>query len=130
MSAIGGMRELVIYWIEKARECLDSARDEKAAGRGTFSVNRLYYACFYAASAALLSRGLEFKKHSGVRASFHQNLVKTGMVSLSDGELYDELFDARQRGDYLALVSFSPEQIEQWTCRVPGLVQSLSDLAR
>lgn len=100
------LKELVCYWLNKAQESLDAARDELKAGRLSFSVNRIYYACFYAVSAVLLQEKLQFKKHSGVRAAFHQHFVKSGIVSHEHGKLYDELFEARQRGDYIELVSF------------------------
>lgn len=81
MNRSEGLAEIVSYWLDKAKESLLSAQDELSAGRLPFAVNRIYYACFYAVSAALLTENLKFKKHSGVRASFHQYLVKTGKVS-------------------------------------------------
>jgi len=42
-----------------------------------------------------------------VRALFHQNFVKYGVVSREMGELYDKLFDTRQKGDYADLVRFN-----------------------
>lgn len=36
-----------------------------AANRLSFDVNRIYYACFYAVSAVLLERNLEFKNIQG-----------------------------------------------------------------
>ena len=61
------LREIIKYWFEKAQESLDAAQDEMAANRLSFAVNRIYYACFYAVSAVLLKKNLEFKKHSGVK---------------------------------------------------------------
>jgi hypothetical protein len=87
---------VISYWLEKAQESLAAAQDEMTACRLSFSVNRIYYACFYAASAVLLQQGLQFKKHSGVKASLHKHLVKGGLINQEYGELYDELFEARQ----------------------------------
>ncbi|WP_422880267.1 HEPN domain-containing protein [Moorella sulfitireducens] len=61
------------------------------------SVNRLYYACFYAVFAILLAKGYSSAKHSGIRSLFHQKIVKTGLVNPSTGTLYNRLFDARQK---------------------------------
>ena len=36
-----------------------------------------------------------------------QNFVKYGVVSREMGELYDKLFDTRQKGDYADLVRFN-----------------------
>ena len=49
---------VVRYWWDQAVESLASARRELEAGAYSFAINRLYYAVFYAASAALLERGL------------------------------------------------------------------------
>jgi hypothetical protein len=47
----GSLEDVVNYWIEKADESLNSAVDELDAGRLSFSVNRIYYSCFYIVSA-------------------------------------------------------------------------------
>ncbi|MCL4456338.1 MAG: HEPN domain-containing protein [Nitrospirae bacterium] len=128
MSNKEELKELIRYWFEKSHESLDAARDELKAGRLSFSVNRIYYSCFYAVSAILLQEKLRFKKHSGVRAAFHQHLVKSGKVSREHGKLYDELFEARQRGDYIELVSFEKEQVEDWleqACRFIEVIKLL-----
>lgn len=117
MTEADKLREVVQYWADKSLECLEAAEDEMKAGRFSFSVNRIYYACFYLVSAVLLGKGLRFKKHSGVRASFHQEMIKPDLISKENGLLYDELFEARQRGDYLELVSFEPKQVEDWLKR-------------
>ena len=116
------------YWLEKAHEALDAAQDEMRAGRLSFSVNRTYYACFYVVSAFLLQQRLQFRKHSGVRASFHKHLVKPGLVSLDHGRLYEELFEARQRGDYLELVRFEKTQVGDWLLRAQEFVAAVSVL--
>jgi len=122
------LAEIVRYWLDKAEESLLSAQDELSAGRLPFAVNRIYYACFYAVSAALLAEDLKFKKHSGARASFHQHLVKTGRVSQDLGKLYDELFEARQRGDYFELVFFEQAQVQDWLAHAKQFVIEVSSL--
>ncbi len=47
---------LVQYRLERAREALDEAKLLFEAGHLHTYVNRLYYACFYAMSALLLTR--------------------------------------------------------------------------
>lgn len=130
MSNKEELRELVQYWFKKSQESLDAARDELKAGRLSFSVNRIYYACFYAVSAVLLQEKLRFKKHSGVRATFHQHLVKSEKVSREHGKLYDELFEARQRGDYIELVSFEKDQVEDWLQQASKFVEAIRLLVK
>ena len=130
MSQQTELDDIVRYWFEKADESLDADRDEMKAGRLSFSVNRIYYACFYSASAVLLLMRLRFRKHSGVRASFHQHLVKHGLVSLEHGKLYDELFEARQRGDYIELVTFELRQVAEWLNQAGDFVETMRQLTR
>jgi len=128
MSREDDLNELVHYWIEMARESLDAASDEMAAERFAFSVNRIYYGCFYAVTAVMLKRGLIFKKHSGVRAAFHQHFVKPGLISREHGLLYDELFEARQRGDYIVLVSFEKAEVEEWLSRAREFIGTITSI--
>ena len=119
----------VQYWLEKARECLVSAEDEARSGRFSFAVNRCYYAAFYAASAALLARGLRFVKHSGARAAVHRDLVKPDLLPEDLGRLYDRLFHDRQQGDYIEFVSFDAEEVGRTIGDSTKLVGALEALA-
>ena len=105
---------LITYRLERAGESLEEASILLERGHGNAFVNRLYYACFYAVSALLLTRGLSSAKHGGVRSLFHQNFVKPGLVSTELGQIYDRLFDNRQKGDYADLVRFSPAEVSDW----------------
>ena len=116
-------KELINYWITKAKEALDSASDEFKAKKLSFAVNRIYYGCFYIVYALLLKRDLKFKKHSGVRSAFHKYFVKTGLVDLEWGKFYDEIFEARQRADYIELVSFEEEQVNEWLQKAQAFVK-------
>ena len=71
------MKEKIIdYWIEKSRKSLKSAILEYQQGYLDFAVNRLYYAIFYITNAYFFQKDKYFKKHSGLRANFHKELVK------------------------------------------------------
>ena len=75
-------------------------------------VNRVYYVAFHAVCAALLERQLPTTKHSGVRAAYHRELIKPGLLDVHWAKFYDRLFNDRQEGDYVALVSFEPEYVK------------------
>lgn len=120
--------KVVRYWWTMAEENLASARRELEAGTCTFALNRLYYAAFYAVSAALLERHLTFKKHSGVRAAFQQEFVKSGLLDVKWGKLYDQLFEDRQEGDYVALISFEREYVESQLTRCTQFLNELRPL--
>ena len=120
--------EVVRYWMDKAHEALKAARSEQEAGRLVFAVNRAYYACFYSASAVLLTRGETFTKHTGVRGALHHSLVKSGELDSSWGRFYDLVFNARQRGDYQELVEFSSEETEELLLQSEQFVSAMNML--
>lgn len=120
--------EVINYWMEKAHEALESARSEQNSDRLVFAVNRAYYACFYSASAVLMRLGKRFRKHSGVRASVHRSLVKTGMLDASMGRFYDLAFKSRQRGDYQELVVFLPEEARELIVQAEIFVANMQRL--
>jgi uncharacterized protein (UPF0332 family) len=109
--------KLVQYWWSKAVDSLSSAKREFDANELSFAMNRIYYAAFYAVSAALMKRGSTFKKHTGVRIAFHREFIKTGLLDSEWAKFYDQLFEDRQEGDYIALTTFDPAYVESQLTR-------------
>lgn len=97
-------------WIRKAETALRTAevlfREQLLVG----CVNRMYYAAFYAVSAALAGAGKSYGKHTAVRAALHRDFVKSGIVPPACGKTYNRLFDDRQEGDYTPRTSFSKDE--------------------
>jgi len=75
MNPLDQRHEIARYWMEKAKESLDSARLECEKEHLGFCLNRLHYAVFYAVSSVLASRGLKYGKHSAVRSALHRDFV-------------------------------------------------------
>jgi len=121
----GDTATLVRYRMARARESLEEAGLLFETGHTNTAVNRLYYAAFYAVSAALLARGFSSSKHSGVRALLHRELVRSGLVPRELGRFFDTLFDSRQKGDYADLVSFEASDVEPWFALARDLVDAL-----
>jgi len=122
------IKSVVHYWLTKADQALDSASAEADAGRFSFSVNRSYYACFYAASAVLLEFGKRFSKHSGVRGALHKELVNTGKLPQEIGRIYDRLFERRQEADYVELVEFTHDDAVRYVTMARQVVAALGRL--
>ena len=129
MTEAAAIQDVVAFWMEKASEALQSASSELAAGRLSFAVNRIYYACFYAASAYFLAHKIRFTKHSGVRAAVHRDLVKPGLLTVEEGRLYDRLFLERQQADYLELAEFESDVVKGDLDAAARLVSRLCRLA-
>jgi len=120
--------DVVCYWWDKAQKSLAAAGRDFDAGAYEFAVTRLYYAVFYAVSAALLDRDLSFGKHTGVRAAFHQQFVKTGLVKTEWGRFYDRAFEDRQEGDYAPLTTFEADYVKGQMESCVGFLRELRPL--
>ena len=99
--------------LERAEQSIQAAKEMAASGFYDFAASRAYYAAFYAATAALLNEGLELSKHSGVIASIHQRLVKTGKLDKEQGKELNWLFELRNVGDYGVTVHVSKQDAEK-----------------
>jgi hypothetical protein len=121
-------RRLVQYRLDRAREALAEASLLLDSGHANTGVNRLYYACFYAVSALLLTKGLTATSHSGLRTLFHQHLIRPGLVPLGQGPLYDRLFDQRQRSDYADFVHFGIDEVRAWSVDAQAFVDAVAVL--
>ena len=117
---------VVRYRLERAQESLAEARLLLASGHANTAVNRLYYACFYGASAALLAQDFVATTHGGLRTMVHQHLVKPGLLPLDMGRFYDTLFDNRQKGDYADLVRFDARNVQGWLDRAVESIRHLT----
>lgn len=120
--------DLVRYRMARANETLEDARILAEAGRWNACVNRLYYACFYAISALLVHHGLSSSKHTGVRALFNQQYVKTEKIPKALARIYNDLFERRQEGDYIDFVNFQEHQVLPWISNAEKLIRQIANL--
>lgn len=107
-----GQRDLVRHRMERAYETLQEARLLVEGGHLHGAANRIYYACFYAVVALLLTKELSSPKHSGVMALFNRHFVKEGILPVDMGKFYSRVFDRRLEGDYGELVDLVPLDLE------------------
>jgi uncharacterized protein (UPF0332 family) len=64
------------------------------------AASRAYYAAFHGVTAVLAGRGMEFTKHTAVRAALHRDLIQSGALPVELGRDYDFLLDLRETADY------------------------------
>lgn len=119
---------LVRYRLERAREAIDEARLLFETGHLHTYVNRLYYACFYAVSALLLSQNISTSKHTQVRSWLHKEFIRTGKIPVEQGQFFDLLFNNRQKGDYSDLVVFQADQVKPWLEQTTRFVDCVAGL--
>lgn len=77
------------------------------------SVSRTYYAMFYAAQAALLTKTLSFSSHKGVISAFGKHFIKTEIFPKEMGREFNRAFEKRQIGDYGYTFVVSDEEAVQ-----------------
>ena len=84
----------------EAERSLGAARGILEDGYFDYAVSRAYYAMFYAASAALLTKGLTFSRHSGVVSGFGRHLTGEGLLPRQLHLDFDRAQKLRHLGDY------------------------------
>ena len=120
--------EYIQYRFNRAKEAFEEAEILAKEKRWNAVINRLYYACFYSAIAALLNHNIEAKTHEGVRKQFSLQFIKTEKLNLEYGRLFSKLFDYRQKGDYGDLFDFDQELTEPLIDDVKKFLLSIEEL--
>ena len=88
--------------LETARLVADSDPDSAAS--------RAYYAAYYGVSALFVFEGKTFRRHSGVEAAVHRDLVKAGRWPTDLGAAFSDLAKMRATADYGSLVHLTGEE--------------------
>ena len=115
--------------LRKADTALASAKRELDAGDLDGAANRLYYAMFHAARAALLSTGRPAEgRHGTIIAHFGLIFCKDGPLPTELGRAMNEAQELRVEGDYGAGTPVASEvaayvlKAEQFVTAVRGIV--------
>jgi uncharacterized protein (UPF0332 family) len=88
-------------FLKKADAALASAKRDFDAGGLDGAANRLYYAMFHAARAALLSIGEPIQgRHGTIIAQFGLRFCKDGPLPIELGRAINEAQELRIEGDY------------------------------
>lgn len=66
----------------------------------TTVISRLYYSCFHATKALLLTKDLMPKTHKGTSTTLYQHFVNTGLFSSEKAAFFDKLMQERIEDDY------------------------------
>jgi len=121
-------KEYIDYRLKQAKETLDAAKILARDKHWNSVINRLYYTCFYALSALFYKHNIDAKSHSGIKYQFGLHFIKPGLIDKSIAEVYVELFDYRQAGDYADFVDFDKEKTLPLIPRVENLLTQIEEL--
>lgn len=103
---------IVEYRMQNAHDTLNEVMVHKEHGFYNTAVNRVYYACYYAASALLIANGVEVKSHDGVRQKIGQHFVLNGLLSPEMGRFYSRAFTKRSTGDYEDFITHDAHTVD------------------
>ena len=85
----------------------------------------MYYACFYIVSAYLTKKEVKATTHSGLKAAFNKELVKTGKISKEEGKLFNKLFGIRQEADYEDFFIVEEEDVAPLLPKIEKLIAEI-----
>ena len=92
------------------------------------AASRAYYAAFHGVTAVLAGRGMEFTKHTAVRAALHRDLIQSGAISADLGRDYDFLLDLRETADYGGVAEASLESAKKAIEKARAILAALDPL--
>ena len=106
-------KQIVSYRIEKAKDTLREANDNIGLNNWNAAANRLYYACYYAATALLIKNEYFSKSHEGTIGLFGQHFIKTNIIDPKHGATLSQTESLRKKGDYNDMFVIDPENVKQ-----------------
>ncbi len=121
-------KELADYRLKRANETIEEAALLMQAEHWNAVINRLYYACFYAVSAYLVLEEIHASTHAGTKIQFNKTLIKTELLNLEHRDLYDDLFNFRNKADYKDFTEFTREQVTPLLPQSQTFIQAISQL--
>lgn len=121
-------KDIVAYRLGNAKNTLAEVKIHIENGFYNTAVNRMYYACFYAASALLIANEIQVKSHEGVRQQLGLHFVLTGKISKELGQFYSLLYSKRTAGDYEDFLTHDKETADLLYPRSMEFVSQLSTL--
>lgn len=120
--------DIVKYRLENALNTLEEVKSHRENGFYNTAVNRMYYACYYAARAILTAYRIEAKSHEGVRQQLGLKLVLTGKISQEQGRFYSRLFSKRTTGDYDDFINHTMETVDELYPQAQAFVEAIAVL--
>jgi uncharacterized protein (UPF0332 family) len=124
----GSKKDLIQYRLSRAWDTLDDAQILAEKGKWNSTINRLYYAAYYAVIALLLNSDLKSTTHNGTKTIFSKEFIKKEIIPKDFGKVYSQLFTWRQKGDYDDLFDFSEDKVLPYFEPVKRLILQIEEL--
>lgn len=118
----GTKQDLIKYRLQRARDTYEDAQILADKSRWNSTINRLYYAAYYAVMALLLDSDLNPTTHNGAKSNFSEYFIKTDKIPMELGKIYSQLLTWRQKGDYDDLFDFDKDKVLPYFTPVNNLI--------
>ena len=118
----GTKQDLINYRLMRARDTYEDAQILADKSRWNSTINRLYYAAYYAVMALLLDSDMKPTTHNGAKSNFSEYFIKTERIPKEYGKIYSQLFTWRQKGDYDDLFDFDKDKVMPYFAPVIELI--------
>lgn len=116
---------LAAYRYRRSQETLAEVPSLKQLGYYNTAVNRLYYACYYAAVALLIRHGINPGTHAGVKQMIGMHFVATGRMSREIGRSFSLLFERRHSSDYDDFAYSTEEEVNELLPKAKTFIEAV-----
>lgn len=121
-------KAIITYRKQKAYISLNEANDVAKLGHWNLAANRLYYACYYMASALLMDKGFKAQTHGGVIHLIGLHFVTKGLLDRNFGRLFSRLYEMRQSGDYDDMFDFTEEEVSPYFEKTNTFLKTMENM--
>ena len=121
---------LVTLELKKARETFEEITILTTANKWSGAANRLYYAVFHAINALLIHDGHITNTHKGSHAVFNLNYIKTGILPIEYGRLYNQLQTMREESDYNCVYEVEGDELRERIEPAQKLIEEIERLVK
>ena len=124
------LNALVTYRYQRANETIKEVPYLKQQGYYNTAINRLYYACYYAAIALLIKHGINPSTHAGVKQMIGMHFVATNRLSRESGRCFSLLLERRHSSDYDDFAYSSEEEIDELLPKAMAFIEAIGSLLK
>lgn len=121
---------LAAYRYQRSQETLAEVPSLKQLGYYNTAINRLYYACYYAAVALLIRHGINPGTHAGVKQMIGMHFVATGRMSREIGRSFSLLFERRHSSDYDDFAYSTEEEVNELLPKAKAFIEAVGLLLK
>ncbi len=93
-------------------------------------INRLYYSCFHATKALLLTKDLVSKTHSGTVSILNQRFVKENTFDIRHAAFFKSLMNERVQSDYDDFIITDESQVNEFIQPAKEYLEYVSQLIK